>query len=194
MIEKLIEEIEKGNLIITPTDTVYGISADATNIEAIKKVFEAKKRENKPLLILVSSIDMLKEYVSEINEVQEKLMNYWPDKLTILFKKNDKVNDLITCGSEYIGIRIPDNKLLLYIINKIKKPLISTSANISGEPVITNTTLINDELKKYISYILDDGEKPNVSSTLLKVDNNKIIFLREGEIATKIKNEFKEYI
>lgn len=194
MIEKLIEEIEKGNLIITPTDTVYGIAADATNIEAIKKVFEAKKRENKPLLILVSSIDMLKEYVSEINEVQEKLMNYWPDKLTILFKKNDKVNDLITCGSEYIGIRIPDNKLLLYIINKIKKPLISTSANISGEPVITNTTLINDELKKYISYILDDGEKPNVSSTLLKVDNNKIIFLREGEIATKIKNEFKEYI
>lgn len=194
MIEKLIEEIEKGNLIITPTDTVYGISADATNIEAIKKVFEAKKRENKPLLILVSSIDMLKEYVSEINEVQEKLMNYWPDKLTILFKKNDKVNDLITCGSEYIGIRIPDNKLLLYIINKIKKPLISTSANISGEPVITNTTLINDELKKYISYILEDGEKPNVSSTLLKVDNNKIIFLREGEIATKIKNEFKEYI
>lgn len=194
MIEKLIEEIEKGNLIITPTDTVYGISADATNIEAIKKVFEAKKRENKPLLILVSSINMLKEYVSEINEVQEKLMNYWPDKLTILFKKNDKVNDLITCGSEYIGIRIPDNKLLLYIINKIKKPLISTSANISGEPVITNTTLINDELKKYISYILEDGEKPNVSSTLLKVDNNKIIFLREGEIATKIKNEFKEYI
>ena len=191
----LIKNIEDGNLIIVPTDTVYGISCDATNKEAIEKVFIAKQREQKPLIVMVSNIDMLKTCVKEISDLEQKLIDkYWPNTLTILFKKSDDLLEEITCGSEYIGIRMPDNKLLLDLMNELNKPIISTSANISGNSVITNTNLIEPELKKYISYIYDDGEKTNIASTLVKVEDNKIKILRAGILADKIKEDFKEYI
>jgi L-threonylcarbamoyladenylate synthase len=89
---------------------------------------------------------------------------------------------------------MPDNKLLLDLMNSINKPIISTSANISGSSVITNTSLIEPELKKYISYVYDDGEKTNVASTLVKVEDGKIKILREGILSSKIKEDFKDYI
>lgn len=189
--KEIIDEINKGNIVITPTDTVYGIQGDATNIDAIKKAFEAKQRENKPLLILVSSISMLEKYVSEITDLQREIINkYWPNTLTILFKKNNNLSDELTCGSEFVGVRMPNNKLLLDIMNEIGKPLFSTSANISGEPTIISIDLLNDNLKNHIAYILDDGEKTNISSTLIKVENDKITFLREGELAKNLKEDY----
>lgn len=193
--KKIIEEIEKGNLVIMPTDTVYGIMADATNEDAIKKVFIAKKREKKPLILLVSNIEMLKKYVIEISDLQKELIEkYWPNTLSIVFDKNDNLSDTLTCGNKTVAIRMPNNKLLLEIMNKINKPLISTSANISSKDVITKVDLLEEELKRHISYILDDGEKTNISSTIVKIENNKIIFLREGILADKIKKDFKDYV
>lgn len=193
--KELIDNIEQGNLVIVPTDTVYGISADACNTDAIKKVFIAKKREEKPLIVMVSSIEMLKKYVKNINELEQKLIDkYWPNTLTILFEKSDNLSDLVTCGSPLVGIRMPDNKLLLDLMNKINKPIISTSANISGSSVITNTNLIDPELKKHISYIYDDGEKTDIASTLVKVEDNKIKILREGLLSEKIRVDFKDYL
>ena len=192
--KKLLEVLNNGELVILPTDTVYGIHADATNIEAIKKVDEAK-HSNKPHLMLVSSIDMLEEYVLEINDLQRKLINkYWPNTLTILFKKNDKISDELTKGSEYIGVRMPNNEFLLKLISEFGKPLLSTSANITNMDVITNTSLIEEELKNKISYIYDIGELGNTASTLIKVENNKIVFLREGILAEQIKEDFIDYI
>lgn len=194
MNKELLNVLEKGELAILPSDTVYGIFADATNYNAIKRVDEAKQ-SNKPHLIVVSSIEMLKKYVSEVNELQEKIINkYWPNTLTILFKKNDRIDDELTKGSEYIGIRMPKNEFLLKLIDEFGKPLISSSANITNEKVITNTSMIDNELKKHISYIYDDGDLSDVASTLIKVENNKIIFLREGNLAKQIKEDFKEYI
>ncbi|MBR4178554.1 MAG: threonylcarbamoyl-AMP synthase [Bacilli bacterium] len=194
MDKELLNVLQNGKLAILPSDTVYGIFADATNYDAIKRVDEAK-HSNKPHLIVISSIDMLKEYVSEINELQEKIINkYWPNTLTILFKKNDKINDELTKGSEYIGIRMPKNDWLLRLIDEFGKPLISSSANITNEKVITNVKMLDKELKKSISYIYDDGDLSDIASTLIKVEDNKIIFLREGILANKIKEDFKEYI
>ena len=195
MIEKkLIEVLNNGELAILPSDTVYGIHADATNVEAIKRVDEAK-HSDKPHLMLVSSIKMLEEYTLEINDLQRKLINkYWPNTLTILFKKNNKISDELTKGSEYIGVRMPNNDFLIKLINELGRPLLSTSANITNKNVITNISLIEEELKKHISYIYDSGELGNISSTLIKVENNKIIFLREGLLANKIKEDFKEFI
>ena len=191
----LIKNIEDGHLVIVPTDTVYGISCDATNKDAIEKVFIAKQREQKPLIVMVSNMDMLKRYVKEISDLEQKIIDkYWPNTLTILFKKNDNLLNEITCGSEYVGIRMPNNKLLLDLMNKINKPIISTSANISGNSVITNTNLIEPELKKYISYVYDDGEKTNVASTLVKVEDGRIKILREGILSSKIKEDFKDFI
>ena len=191
---ELINTLNKGLLAVLPSDTVYGIFADATNKDAIKRVDDAK-HSNKPHLILVSSIKMLEEYVSEINDLQRKIINkYWPNTLTILFKKNDKLDNELTKGSEYIAVRMPDNKFLLELIEKLKKPLISSSANITSKDVITNVSLLESELKNKVSYIYDAGTLPSTASTLIKVENNKIVFLREGILANQIKEDFKDYI
>ena len=192
--EELIDVLEKGELAILPSDTVYGIFADATSIDAIKRVDDAK-HSNKPHLMVVSSIEMLEKYVSEINDLQRKIINkYWPNTLTILFKKNDLIPDELTKGSPYIGIRMPDQKFLLKLLNEFGKPLISSSANITNEKVITNVNMIDPELKKSISYIYDGGTLSDIASTLIKVEDNKIVFLREGILANLIKKDFEEYI
>lgn len=192
MNEELINILNDGHLAILPTDTVYGIIADATNESAALKVFEAKKREKKPLIVMVSSIEMLYKY-AEVNELQKKLIDkYWPNTLTILFKKKDTISNTITADSSYVAIRMPNNKYLLELMNKLDKPLISTSANISNEKVITNINLIDEELKKYISYIQDGGEMSDVASTLIKAEDNKITFLRQGTLTDKIKEDFKD--
>ena len=191
---KLLNVLNKGELAILPSDTVYGIFADATNINSIKKVDEAK-HSNKPHLIVVSSIEMLKEYVEEINELQEKIIKkYWPNTLTILFKMNNKLDKELTKGSDYIGIRIPKNEFLIELINIFGKPLISSSANITNEKVITNVSMLDEELKKNISYIYDYGDLSDIASTLIKIENDKIVFLREGILAEQIKKDFKDYI
>ena len=192
--KKILEVLNNGELVILPTDTVYGIHADDTSVDAIRKVDEAK-HSNKPHLMLVSSISMLEEYTKEINDLQRKIINkYWPNTLTILFKKNDKISDELTKGSEYVGIRMPNNEFLLNLINEFNKPLLSTSANITNMDVITSTSLIEEELKNKISYIYDIGTLGTTASTLIKVENNKIVFLREGDLSKQIKEDFKEYI
>ena len=138
---------------------------------------------------------MLKKYVKEVNELQMKLIEqYWPNTLTIIFDKNDNLSNNLTCGLETVGIRMPNNRLLLDIMNKTNKPLISTSANISNHEVITSTDLIEEELRNKISYILDDGIKTNISSTIVKVEDNKIHILRAGDLASRIKQDFSEYV
>ena len=193
-IDKLLKVFNDGKIALLPSDTVYGLFADATNSESIKRIDDAK-HSNKPHLIVISSLEMLKEYTSEISDLQQKIIDkYWPNTLTILFKKNDKIDDNLTKGSEYIGIRMPNNKFLLDLINKFNKPLISSSANITNEKVITSIDLLDEELKSHISYIYDVGVLNDIASTLIKVENNKIIILRSGLLADKIKEDFKEYI
>lgn len=190
---KLINVINAGGIAIIPTDTVYGIVADATNETAIDKVFKVKKRDyKKPLIIMVSSIDMLLKYVDSISELEMKLIKeYWPGKLTILFKKNSMLSDLINNSGELIGIRLPDNDDLITLIDMLDKPLVSTSANISEKNTITCVDLIEDELYHSVDYIYDGGILTDVPSTIIKVVNNKIDFIRKGEIASLIERDFK---
>ena len=192
--KELINIFNNDGIAILPSDTVYGIFADATSLKAIKKVDEAKG-SNKPHLMVVSSINMLKEYVSEIDELQEKIINkYWPNTLTILFKKNDKISDELTKGSPYVGVRMPNNDYLIKLLNEYGKPLLSSSANITNEKVITNTSMLDERLKKKVNYIYDAGDLSDIASTIIKVENNKIIFLREGLLSEQIKKDFKDYL
>lgn len=191
-IEKLVNVINDGKIAVIPTDTVYGIIGDATNVDVVHKVYEVKKRDySKPLILMVSSIEMLERYVDNINELEKKLINkYWPGKLTILFRKNNNVSDLITSGSDLVGIRYPDNKDIIELIERLDKPLISTSCNISSKYVVTSIDKIEDEISKYVSYVYDGGVLSDTSSTIVKV-NDKIEIIREGELTSIIKEEFK---
>ena len=190
--KEVIKYLNKGGIIITPTDTVYGIMADATNDEAVKKVYEAKRRSyDKPLIVLVNSIEMLNDYVLEIDDITKKIITtYWPGPLTILFKKNDKLSTYIS-NNEYVGIRYPDNEIINNILNEFKKPVVSTSANLSNEEVVTNVSLIPDDLLEKVDFVLDGGELSNESSTIIKIEDGEVVIIREGSLSEKIKSEFK---
>ncbi len=191
-IKKMYQVLNDGGLVISPTDTVYGIMGDTLNEDVIKRVYEVKKRNySKPLIILMSNYEMIKEYTEVISEQEEKVIKeLLPGPITIILKKNDKVNNLITGNGDYVGIRIPDNKDLLSIINMLGRPVISTSANFSDNEVITNVAMIDNKLKSKIDYIEDGGEIKNVSSTIIRFDDGNLKILREGKLTNKIKEMF----
>lgn len=191
-INKLADVILNGELAIIPTDTVYGIVADATSFEAVDKVFKIKKRDyKKPLIIMVSSVEMLLKYVLCVDEIEKELIEkYWPGKLTILFKRNKNVLDIITNGGDLVGIRFPDNKELINLMNKIDRPLVSTSANISNCDTVVDINMIEEELKNKVSYIYDGGILDNLASTIVTIVGGKIKIIRDGELSSQLKNNF----
>lgn len=192
-IDKICNLLKDGHLVITPTDTIYGIMGDATNKETIKKVYQIKQRPyNKPLILLMDSYEMIKEYTKNITKLEDELIKeFMPGLITIILEKNDKVSNLITANQNSVGVRIPNNKELLKIINKLNKPLISTSANISEEQVITNISLLDESIKKEIKYIYDAGEISAQSSTIIKFENNQLKILRDGILSNTLKERFK---
>ena len=188
-IDKMVEIINSSGLVISPTDTVYGIMGDALNKESIKNVYDVKQRDyKKPLILLMSSIDMIKEYTLDISEDEMNLMKkFYPGCMTLLLRRNSKVDDMICNNGEYVGVRIPDNKDLIDIINKLGRPVISTSANISDNDVITRVDMIEEELLKNIDYVEDGGEIVSLSSSVVRVVDGELIILREGKISDEIK-------
>ena len=181
-----VKELKKGNVGIFPTDTVYGIGCDALNINALKKLYEVKKRDyNKPINILISDINMIYKFTKNINNIHKKLIeNFWPGCLTIIFDKSELVPDLLTSNLDTIGLRMPGNKVCLDLINAFRSPIATSSANISEEGPSTRVTdsLINTFNNK-VSFIINSGpSKICVPSTIVKVENNEIIILRKGSI------------
>jgi len=122
-IEKIVKHIKLGRIIILPTDTVYGIISDANNIKAVKKIYEIKNRPmTNPINILVSNIEMIKDVTKGIKEEEKKIIKeFFPGALTIIFEKNKKISDVITAGLDTVGIRIPNSKILLEIIEAFRR-------------------------------------------------------------------------
>ena len=185
-IEIAAKNIIDGKLVVFPTETVYGLGANAFNEEAVKKIFIAKNRpQDNPLIVHVNSLEMAQKLTKNINEIEKKLMDtFWPGPLSIILPKSDLVPSVVTAGLDTVSIRMPDNKLALELIEKAGVPIAAPSANRSGKPSGTAITDIYDELKESVSYFLDGGEsKIGIESTVVKVDRNgKIVILRPGKI------------
>lgn len=193
-IDKIVSVVDCGGLVITPTDTVYGIMGDSLDESVIRKVYSVKRRTfSKPLILLMSDVEMIKKYTSDISDVEWNLINHFlPGLVTIILKKNDLINPLITNNSDYVGIRIPDNSELVEIIKKLGRPVISTSANISDSDVITRVDMISDELLSGIDYVYDGGEINNLSSTIIRVVDGELVILRRGELADEVESYFSK--
>lgn len=192
-INDLIKILKDGGIACIPTDTVYGLVGDATNEKVIKNIYNLKQRENdKPLLILVSNIKMLKKYVNNISSLELDIINkFWPGPLTIIFKNKKNLSDTLTAGKNEIAIRMPNNKTLLELIDKLDKPIIATSANVAHKKTITSINLLEDNIKNNIGYIYDGGYLEDKPSTIIKCENNDVVFVREGKIAKHIKDYLK---
>jgi L-threonylcarbamoyladenylate synthase len=148
-LEIAIEAIQAGQVLVCPTDTVYGLICDATNEKAVEKIFAIKKRDkNKPLPIFVKDIEMAKE-LAEINAEQEEfLKKSWPGKVTVVLKlKPQNLNYRIYgVAEETIALRIPDYQVISHLSSVISSPLTGTSANLAGQPA---STKIGDVLKQF---------------------------------------------
>lgn len=189
---KDIEEVglglQNGKIAVFPTETVYGIGTNALNTKACEKIFEAKERpSNKPLIVLISDMNMLDVIVSETNEIEQKLMKkFWPGALTIILEKNKEcdISNVVTAGKNNIGVRMTSGKIARLLIEKAGVPIVAPSANISGNPTGTKMKNIIEELGDKVDYILDCGDLTiSTESTIVKVENGKIIILRQGKIS-----------
>lgn len=177
--------IKNGNLVVFPTETVYGIGANALDEKAVSKIFKAKNRPaDNPLIVHVNSIEMAESIVENIGEIERKIMNkFWPGPISIIMNKKENIPVNVSAGLDTVSVRMPDNKLALKLIEESNCPIAAPSANVSGKPSGTCIEDIYDELKENVDYFIDDGiSNIGIESTVVKVENNKIIILRPGKI------------
>ena len=178
-------EIKNGNLVIFPTETVYGIGANALNDEACKNIFKAKGRAgDNPLIVHVNNLEMIKQIVEKPNEIEKELINaFCPGPFTIILKAKDIIPKSVTAGLDTVGIRMPSNKVAKKLIEYAGVPIAAPSANISGRPSGTNIEDIKNEFDGKVSVILDGGNVDiGLESTVVRVINNIVKILRPGKI------------
>lgn len=185
---KIVDIIRNDGLVLVPTETVYGLAANALSDEACKKIFTAKGRKtDNPLIAHVSDKCMLKKLVRNISEIEEKLIDaFMPGPFTLILESNGTVCKTASAGNITIGIRMPSNSIIHEIIKKSNLPLAAPSANISGRPSGTCVEDIFEELKGKIDCVIDGGKcKIGLESTVVKVIDGMPIILRPGIITEK---------
>ena len=155
--EKIIETLKAGGTILYPTDTIWGIGCDATNIEAINKIFEIKKREkNKSMIILVESAKRLEDLV-EVPEMAWEIMDLSEKPVTLIYDNPKGLPKEILAEDGSIGIRLVDDLFLKKIITKLNKPLVSTSANFSGEKSPMKFSDISQEIVEAVDFVAEEN-------------------------------------
>lgn len=178
--------IQNGEIVAFPTDTVYGLGADATKETAVKKIFKAKERpENRPISVLLAEADDIDTYGREVPQAARKLTkHFWPGPLTIIVNKSDQLAPAVTAGKDTVGLRMPDHPLTLELIQEAGTPLATPSANISGRPSPTVAAHVLSDLEGKIAAVIDGGETPfGLESTVLDFSDEKHpVILRPGNI------------
>lgn len=180
-----IDTLKEGKTIVYPTDTVYGIGANALDIEAIEKVYKIKKRPlDKPISICVSNTNLIKKIAYTNKEIEKIIEKILPGPFTIILNKKENIPSLLTAGSEKIGIRIPDNKVCIELSKEF--PITTTSANLSGKDIPEAVDGILKQLDDRVDLILDAGIcKHGIHSTVIDMTLNPPKIIREGAIMPK---------
>ena len=172
-IVKAIEVLRSGGTILYPTDTIWGIGCDATNPTAVNRIYEIKQRQDtQSMLVLMENPNLLNSYIAEVPEIAWELIEVADTPLTIIYPgaKNLAANLLARDGS--IGIRITNEAFTQQLIQRFRKPVVSTSANLSGRKTPQNFAEISDEIKKGVDYIVtwrQDDMVKSLPSSIVKV-------------------------
>lgn len=180
-----VECLKSGGIIAIPTDTVYGLAADPFNADAVQRLYMVKGRpDGKPIPLVLSSVE-------DVHRVSQNLPGFffhltdrfWPGGLTIIIEAKDLL-PVLTAGGSTVGVRIPDNPLLLQILGTFGGPAAITSANLSGEPPATSVEEIGEELTSRIDMIVDGGKTPGpIPSTVYDISISPPLIRRRGVIS-----------
>lgn len=177
-INNALQVLKNGGLILYPTDTVWGIGCDATNIDAVKKVYQLKQREDsKALICLVADDRMLKKYVKKIPEAALNIIDITEKPTTIIYDEAQNLAINLIAEDQTIAIRIPDDEFCYQLSRKLNGAIVSTSANISGQPTPKSFKEIAPEVLKAVDYVVNlQREKIcDKPSSIIKLSNNGIV-------------------
>lgn len=171
--EKVVSALKNEEVVILPTDTVYGFSGIIDKTDT--KIRRIKGREeNKPFIVLISDLEQLKSVTND--QIPDGLLKFWPGPLTVIVKDRDN-------PEKTVAVRCPGNEWLRQIIKEAGSPIYSTSVNKSGNPVLTKINDIIEEFQQEVSVIVDDGDSENgIPSTIVKIEENGYSVLRKGAV------------
>lgn len=189
VLDKAAEFLKKGGLVAFPTETVYGIGANALDASVVEKIYRAKGRPlDNPLIVHVANKEQVNKYVTEIPDIAYPLMNlFWPGPLTLIFNKNEHIPDVITGGLKTVGIRVPNHQLALDLLELADIPIAAPSANLSGKPSPTSVKHVIEDLYGRVDMIIDGGDVPiGIESTVLDITVKMPIILRPGKITKEM--------
>jgi len=183
-IKKTIEVLRSGGIILYPTDTVWGIGCDATNKEAVKRIFEIKKRvDTKAMLVLIDNPAKLQAYVEEIPDMAWDLIELTEKPLTIIYPGAKNLAENLIADDKTVGIRVTGEEFSRKLCSQFRKPIVSTSANISGKPTPANFIQISESIKNAVDYVVNyrqnDISQPKPSSIIKLGKGNLIQIIRE---------------
>jgi len=184
-LKKAIEVIKQGGIVIFPTDTAFGIGCRIDREDSVNKLFEIRKRpKEKAMPVLFDSVGRVQEYLRPFDKDVKRLMQkYWPGALTIILNcKTDKVPSLVRGGGETLGVRIPDHKLVLSLINGANVPIIGSSANFSGEKTPYSLVGLDKRLIKLVDFVLEGETRGKRASTVIDCTKTPWEIIRQGDI------------
>lgn len=184
--------LKNGGTVIFPTETVYGLGANALDETAVKKIFDAKGRpSDNPLIVHIDSFDKINKYVKDVTDIAKKLADkYWPGPMTLILNKKDCILNIVSAGLNTVGIRIPENEVARKFLAYCDLPVAAPSANISGTPSPTTSKHVIDDMDGRVDVIIC-GEKcrVGVESTVIDVTGEVPIILRPGGITPSMVEE-----
>lgn len=172
-ISNALEVLKKGGLIVYPTDTVWGIGCDATNYEAVERIYALKKRtESKAMICLVSNFKMLEQYVQHVPEVAYDILKYSSKPTTIVYDGPVHLATNLIPEDDTIGVRVVNHEFCTALIRAFKKPIVSTSANISGNPAPKGFQQISKEILEGVDYVVNLHRTKNSgpASSIIKLN------------------------
>ncbi|WP_248517333.1 L-threonylcarbamoyladenylate synthase [Salinarchaeum laminariae] len=184
--------IDRGDLVVYPTETVYGLGADATDPDAVAAVFDVKGRDrSKPISLGVPDVEAALAYTTPTVRERRFMHEFLPGPVTVVVERKPIVPDVLTAGSDRVGIRIPDHELALALLRAADVPITATSANVSGTGSVCEVETLSESVHEAVAAVLDAGQTPGTESTVVDVDAGEIH--RRGAMADAIEEWLDEH-